>query len=78
MLIFCLLLLRWTHCLLGFCVWSLFVINAVGVFIILSSFAIISLRKRELVALLKLCSCVAVGVLCLDLAVPLVGLQCVI
>ena len=42
----------------------------------LSSFAIISLRKRELVALLLLCSCshVAVSVLCLFFVVPWVGL----
>ena len=47
---------------------------------VLSSFAIILLRKTELVALLKLCPCcrVTVSVLCLFLAVPWVGLWSVI
>ena len=46
---------------------------------VLSSFAIMRPRKRELVALLELCSCclVTVSVLCLFFAVPWVGLQCV-
>ena len=46
------------------------------VFSVLSSFAIISLRKRELVALLKLSTCchVAVMDLCLFFMVPWVGL----
>ena len=49
--------------------WSMF---CDAVFIVLSSFEINSLRKRELVALLELCSCcgVAVSVLCLFLTVP--------
>ena len=42
-----------------FCVVSMFLNAVLGV---LSSFAIISLRKRELVALLKLCSCSHVAV----------------
>ena len=48
------------------------------VLIVVSSFAIISLMKRELVALLSLllctCCCVAVIVLCLFLMVLLVGM----
>ena len=50
------------------------------VLIFLSSFAIISLGKRNRVALMQLFSCcdVTVSVLCLLLAVPLFGLQCVI
>ena len=45
-----------------------------------SSIAFITLRKREQAALLKFCSCccVAVGVLCLFLAVPRVGIWSVI
>ena len=45
----------------------------------LSSFAIISLKKRELVVLRYLSSCcqVAIGVLCHFLAVSLVSLHCV-
>ena len=59
------------------CVWSLF---CYAVLCVLSCFAIIPLRKRELVALLLLSSdChVAVSVLCLCLMVPWIGLQCVI
>ena len=47
---------------------------------VLSGFAIISLGKRELVALLLLSFCchVAVSGLCFFLTVPWVGLQCVI
>ena len=47
---------------------------------VLSSLAIISLRKRELAALLKLCSCyqVVVSVLCFFTTVEWAGLQCVI
>ena len=47
---------------------------------VLSSFTIILLRKRDLVAFLKLksCCCVAFGVLCLFLMVLWVGLQCTI
>ena len=41
----------YSHCLWGICVWSLF---SYAVLSVLSSFAIISLRKRELVALLWL------------------------
>ena len=56
-----------------FCVWSLFCNIVV---IILTSFAIIVLRKRELVTLLYLCSCCCVGiyVLCLFLTLPKNGL----
>ena len=61
----------------GLCVWPLFCCVVLSV---LSSFAIISLRKRELVALPSLCSCyhVAAGFLCHFLTVPCVGLKCVI
>ena len=47
---------------------------------VLSSFAIISKRKRELVALFLLCyGCLAtVNILWLFLTVPWIGLQCVI
>ena len=41
----------YSHCLWGFCVWSL---SSYTVLCVLSSFAIISLRKRELVAFLWL------------------------
>ena len=49
-------------------------------FLVLSSFAIISLRKRELVALLYSCSCcrVTISVLSPFYAVPWVGLWSVI
>ena len=58
-----------SYCLLGFCVYAL-----------ICSFAIILTRKRDLVALLKLSSwwLVTVGAPWLLLAVPWVGLQCVI
>ena len=61
----------------GACVLSLFCTVVPGV---LSSVAIISLRKRELVVLPNLPSyChVAVSIVCLLLVVPWVGLQCVI
>ena len=57
----------------GFCVGSLF---CYAVLCVLSSFAIIPLGKRKLVALLLLCSgChIAVIALCLFLMVPWVGL----
>ena len=57
-----------------FCVWSLF---GYAVLSVLSSFAIISLRKRELVAILSLYywGHVTVSVLCLILTVLQVGLQ---
>ena len=73
LLIHCLLLLPLS---VGLSVWSLFRYTVLSV---LSSFEIISPRKRELVALLYLfprCH-VAVSVLCLFLTVPWVGLQCV-
>ena len=46
----------------------------------LSSFALITLRNRRLVALLQFSSScqVAVSVLCLFFTVPRIGLQCVI
>ena len=49
-------------------------------FVVLSSFAIIALRKRELVALFYSCSCCCVTIsgLGLFLAVPWVGLWSVI
>ena len=50
-----------------------------AVLIVISSFTITSLSKRELVALLLPSCChMAVFVLCLFLTVPWVGLQCVI
>ena len=57
--------------------WSLFCNTVLSVN---SNFAIISLRKRELVALLKLCSCccVTVSVLFLFLAEPRIGLWFVV
>ena len=58
---------------MGYCVRSLF---CYAVLCVLSSFVIISLGKRELVALLY--SHVVVVALCLFLTVPWVGLQCVI
>ena len=53
----------------GVCVWSLFCTVVLGV---LSSFAIISLRKRKLVALPNLSSCchVAINNMCLLIVVP--------
>ena len=63
-----------SHCLCRFCVRSLFCYEALCV---LSSFAIISLGKRELVALLLLSwRHVAVVVLCLFLTVTWNGLKC--
>ena len=61
----------------GFCGWSLFIYIVLSV---LSSCAIILMCSRELVAFLEFSSwcLVTVGVLWLFLAVPLVGLQCVI
>ena len=61
----------------GVRVWSLF---CYAVRIVLSSFTIISLRKRELVGLLKLSSCchVVISILPLFPVVPWVGQQCVI
>ena len=66
MLIHCLMLLMMF---VDLCVWSLFCNAVLGV---LSSFVIILVRKRELVALLLLGSCChgAVSVLCLFLVVP--------
>ena len=62
---------------MGFCVCSMF---CCALFCVLSSFAIISMGKRELVALLCLFSLclVIVVVQWLFLTVPWVGLQCVI
>ena len=62
---------------MGFCVCSMF---CCALFCVLSSFAIISIRKRELVVLLCLFSLclVIVVVQWLFLTVPWVGLQCVI
>ena len=60
------------------CVWFLF---CTVVLCVLSSFSITSLRKRELISLLLLCSdccCASVSVLCIFLAVLLVGLGSVI
>ena len=64
----------WSHCVLGFSVWSLFCNLVLEV---LSSFAIISLRKRRLVALLYLYFAVimCVSVQCHLFAVPWVGLR---
>ena len=64
----------YSHCLWGFCVWSLFCNATLG---ILSCFSIISLRKREMVAL-RLCFSsyhVADFVSFLFLAEPWVGLD---
>ena len=63
----------YSHCLWGCCIWALF---SHAVHSALSSFAIILLKKRELVAFLELCYCyhVAVIVLYLFLMVPWVGL----
>ena len=60
-----------------FCVWTLICCSVLSVFF---SFAIISLLKRELVALLYLSFgyCVAVSDLCLFVMVPEVVLQSVI
>ena len=67
----------YSHCLCGFHIRSLFWFAVLCVF---SSFVIISVRKRELVALLLLCSkChVSVIVLWLFLLVPRVGMWYVI
>ena len=72
-----LIVLCTSHCLLGFCIWSLFYYALPCV---LTGFAIILTRKRELAALLYLSSLclVIVSVLWLFLVLPLVGLQCVI
>ena len=61
----------------GVLCWSLF---CCGFLCVLSRFAIILARKKELVALLNLSSwcLVTVSVLWLFLAVPLVDLKCVI
>ena len=66
-----------SNCLWGFCVGLCF---GISLLCVLSSFAIILTRKRELIALLLLCfKClVTVNVLCFFLTVPWVGLQCVI
>ena len=60
----------------GDCFWSLFCYALLSV---LSSFAIILTRKRELVPLLKISSLcfVNVSLLCLFLTVSWVGLKCV-
>ena len=62
LLIPCLIMLSLS---VDFCVWSFF---CYAVLSVLSSFAIITLRKRELVALLALCSCclMAASALCLS------------
>ena len=67
----------YSNCLWGFCVWALFWFAVLCVF---SSFAVILLGKRGLVALLLWSSeChFSVVVLCLFLAVPWVGLWCVV
>ena len=51
--------------------------NCVVFLVILSRFAIISLKKRELVSLLYLC-CVCISSPCFTLTIPWVGLQSVI
>ena len=62
--------------LLGFNVWSLF---CCALLCVVSSFAIISLGKRELIGLLSgLLFNFPVSVQCLFLAVPWIGLQCAI
>ena len=75
LLIGCLLLplFVWVF-LLGLCIVINYLLS------VLSSFAVILLRKRELVVLYLLSSCchVAVCVLCLFLVIPWVGLQRVI
>ena len=48
------------HCLLGFCVWSLF---CYAVLSVLSSFAIVLMRKRERESKLLCLNCIP-GVLC--------------
>ena len=65
------------HCVCFFVVWSLFCNVVLSV---ISSFVIISLRKRAMVALrwLCFCCCVSVCVLCLFLKVPCIGLWSVI
>ena len=63
-------------CLCGFCAWSLFCYT---VFNALSSFEIISLRKRAgCFSIFSLCCYVAVSFLCLFVTVPWLGLACMI
>ena len=68
------------HCLWEFCVLSLFLLCVTLSVCVRSGFAIILKRRRKLVALLSLsCRCVvAIDVLLLFLAVPWVGLCCVV
>ena len=69
-----LLLIR---CLVGLCVWSLF---CCALLVVFSGFVVVLTGWRELLALLWFSSwfLVAVGVLWLFLAVPWVGLRCVV
>ena len=67
-----------SNCLFYFCIWSLF---CCAVLSIISSFAIISLGKRERNECLNFLLChgtAKCSAMCLSLAVQWVGLQCVI
>ena len=76
LLIYCFIVLCTSHCLLDFCV-GLYLGYALSC--VISSFAIILMRNRELIALLFLPVCpVTVNFLWLFFTVPWVGLKCVI